>query len=102
MVKLDSCNGSCNTLDDLPNRICVPNKIENVTLSVFTMIIRINESKTLTNIWHASVNLSLMVEIVIQIKSGITTNVDVSAKTREIMCEKKIIFGISVFLLWKW
>ena len=38
-----------------------------------------------------------MVENVIQIKSGITTNVDVSAKIGEnIMCAKKIIFEILV------
>ena len=42
-------NGSCNTLDDLSDRICVPNKTEDVNLSVFNMIIRINELKTLAN-----------------------------------------------------
>ena len=25
-VKLDGCVGSCNTLIDLPNKVCVPNK----------------------------------------------------------------------------
>ena len=48
MVNLDRCNRSCNTLDDLSNRICVTNNIEDVNLSVFHMIRRINESKTLT------------------------------------------------------
>ena len=43
-----------------------------------------------------------MVEIVIQIKSGITINVDASAKIREnIMCAKKITFGILVHVLVK-
>ena len=27
-VKLDRCTGSCNTLNDLPNKVCVPNKRE--------------------------------------------------------------------------
>ena len=26
-VNLDGCVGSCNTLDDLSNRVCVPKKI---------------------------------------------------------------------------
>ena len=47
-VKLDRSVGSCNTLSDLPNKVCVPNKAEDLNLSVFNMIARINELKTLT------------------------------------------------------
>ena len=42
----DRCNGSCNALDNLYREICVPNKTEDVNLSVFNMITRVNESKT--------------------------------------------------------
>ena len=41
---------NCNTLNDLSNRVCVPNKTENLNLSVFNMIIATNESKTLTKL----------------------------------------------------
>ena len=47
-VKLDRCVGSCNTLNDLSNKVCIPNKTEDLNLSVFNMITGINESKTLT------------------------------------------------------
>ena len=47
-VKLDRCVGSCNTLNDLSNNAYVPNKTENLNLTVFNMITGINESKTLT------------------------------------------------------
>ena len=47
-VKLDRCVGSCNALNDLSNKVCVPNKTEDLNLSVFNMITGINESKTLT------------------------------------------------------
>ena len=43
MVNLDICNGSCNSLDDPSDKICVPNKAEDVHLSVFNVITRINE-----------------------------------------------------------
>ena len=46
-VKLDRCAGSCNTLNDLSNKVCVPNKIGDLNLNVFNMITEINESKTL-------------------------------------------------------
>ena len=47
-VKLDKCVGSCNTLKDLSNKVCVPDNTEDLNLNVFNMITRINVSKTLT------------------------------------------------------
>ena len=47
-VNLDRCVGSCNTLDYLSNRVCVPNKTEHLNLRVFNIITGINKSKTLT------------------------------------------------------
>ena len=41
-VKLDRCVGSRNTLNDLSNKSCVPNKTEDLNLSVFNMITGIN------------------------------------------------------------
>ena len=49
MVQLDRCVGSCNTLNDLSNEVCVSNKTEDLNLAMFNMITRINESKALTN-----------------------------------------------------
>ena len=39
---VDTCNESCNTLDDPSNRICVPSKTEDVKPNVFKMMTRIN------------------------------------------------------------
>ena len=47
-VELDRCVRSCNTLSDLSNKVCAPNKTEDLNLSVFKIITGINESKTLT------------------------------------------------------
>ena len=47
-VRLDGCVGSCNTLNDLSDKVCVPNKTKKLNLSVFNMITGINESKILT------------------------------------------------------
>ena len=48
-VKLGRCVGSCNTLNDLFNKVCAPNNAEDLNLSVFKIIAEINEPKTLTN-----------------------------------------------------
>ena len=66
-VKLEGCDGSCNTLNDLSNNICVSNETEDLNLSVFNMITAINESKTLTKHISLNVNVSLMEERVTQV-----------------------------------
>ena len=42
-VKLDKCVGSCNTLNDLSNKVCVANKREDLNIHVFDMITGKNE-----------------------------------------------------------
>ena len=51
-VKLDRCVGSCNTLNDFSNKLCVWNKTEDLDLSLFNAITGINELKTLTNTYQ--------------------------------------------------
>ena len=41
MISLDKCNGSCNVIDDLPTKLCVPNKIKGINAEVFNIITRI-------------------------------------------------------------
>ena len=43
-----TCVGSCNTINDLSNKVCIPNKTEDLNLSVFNMIKGKHESKILT------------------------------------------------------
>ena len=43
-VKLDRCFGSCNTLNDLSNNVCVPNKTEALNLGIVNIITGVNES----------------------------------------------------------
>ena len=45
--------------------------------------------------YHVTVNVNLMLEEVIQIKRGITINVNARVKIQKhVVCTKKIIFGI--------
>ena len=44
-IKLERCAASCNTLNDLSNKACVPSKTQDLNLSEFNMIAAINESK---------------------------------------------------------
>ena len=48
LVKLDRCVRRCNTLNEFSNKVCVPNKTEDLNLSVFNMVTGRNESKTVT------------------------------------------------------
>ena len=47
-VNLDRCDGNCNTLDELSNKVCVPNETKDLNLNVFNMVTGIKESRTLT------------------------------------------------------
>ena len=47
-IKQDRCVGGFNTLNELSNKVCVPQKTEDLDLSVLNIITGINESKTLT------------------------------------------------------
>ena len=98
-VKLDRCVGSCNNINDLSNKVCIPNKTEDLNLSMFSMITWKNESKILTKTCHTNVNVNLMEENVIQSKNGITINVNASVKT--IIYMKKIMFDILLHVVQK-
>ena len=47
-VKLNVCIGSCNAFNDLSSKVCVPNKSEDLNLSMLNVITEINVLKTLT------------------------------------------------------
>ena len=93
MVKLDRYIGSCNTLNDLSNKACVPNKTEDLNLNWFNMITGMNESSEC--ICHVNVKVNLMEENVIQINGGIMINVDMNVK-KNVKYVKKIMFRISL------
>ena len=98
-VKLDRCVGSCNTVNDLSNKVCIPNKTEDLNLSVFSMIAYINESKTLTNHISWECKCRFDEKNVIQINGGIIINVEISQK--KFMYVEKIIFGILLHVIVK-
>ena len=78
---LDRCVGSCKTLNDLSNKLCVSNKIEELNLSFFNMITGINELRTLTKhkLCECKCNFNGR-NCNSNIKNGITMNVGASVK----------------------
>ena len=47
-AKLNRYFGSCSTVNDLSNKVCVPNQTEDFNLSLFSRITEINQSKVLS------------------------------------------------------
>ena len=43
----NKCDGSCNAIDDLYTRVCVPNKVTNMNIKVFNLMSGINETRFL-------------------------------------------------------
>ena len=79
-VKLDRCVGSCNTLKDLSNKVCIPNKTEDLNLSVFNMTAGIFESKTLTKHLSYECKCRFDGKNVTEINVGITINANMGIK----------------------
>ena len=46
-ISLDKCNASCNAVDDLSTKVCVPSKTKDANVKVFDMKIKKYEAKTL-------------------------------------------------------
>ena len=49
-VQVNKCSGSCNTLDNLMSKICVPNIIKNVNIKVYNFLMRLNGTRNV--LWH--------------------------------------------------
>ena len=88
MVKLDIFVGNCNTLNDSSDKVCVPNKGEDLNVSVFNMITEMNELQTLTK--HISYQCKCKFDG--RKHNEITINIDVTVKN--IIYGKKIMFRI--------
>ena len=49
-IKINECGGSCNNINDLYAKLCVPDVIKNINVKVFNLMSRINETRQI--IWH--------------------------------------------------
>ena len=51
-IKLNTCSGSCNTINDPYAKSCVANTVKNINAKVLNLMQRINEPRKI--IWHES------------------------------------------------
>ena len=63
IISLDGCDDSCNAIENLFGRICVPNKTEDLNLKAFNMIKWINKLKNTKAyfMWIVNADVNLMV-----------------------------------------
>ena len=47
IVSVNKCSGSCSTIDDPYDRVCVPNKVKNMNLKLFNVISEVNKTRLL-------------------------------------------------------
>ena len=51
-VQVNKCSGSCNTLDNLIEKLCVPNVIKGLNMKVYNFLTILNETRNV--LWHES------------------------------------------------
>ena len=44
-IKINRCKGSCNTINNLYAKICVPGQIKNINVKVFNLLSRTSETR---------------------------------------------------------
>ena len=49
-IKVNKCSGSCSNINDRYAKLCVPDIIKNINVKVFSLMLRINETRQI--IWH--------------------------------------------------
>ena len=97
---LARCVRSCNTLNDLSNKVCVPNKTKDLNLNIFNMITEINEPKTLTK--HRSCKYKFDCKNCNSNQNWNDGKCRCECKNpKTIMCTKKFIFRILLHVLAK-
>ena len=53
-IKINRCQGSCNTINDPYAKICVPDNTKNTKVKVFNLMSRTNETRHMK--WHKTSN----------------------------------------------
>ena len=51
-VLVNKCSGSCDTIDDLMAKLCVPNVVKRVNMKVYNFLMKLNETRNV--LWHES------------------------------------------------
>ena len=62
-ISLDRCNGSFNTVDDLPANTCGAIETKDVNIKAFDITTRINKSKALLKIFHSILNANFKIKM---------------------------------------
>ena len=97
-IKVNKFSGSCNNINDLYARLCVPDIIKNINVKVFNLMQRLNETRRI--IWHETCKCVCKLTFVIVDIYGMKTSVDVNVKnqlTNEYVI--KDLFGIPVIVI---
>ena len=80
MISLHKFSGSCNSVDNLSTKICVPSKTKGINVKVFNKTTRKMKLKQWQNIFNVITNANSIVQIAIQIKNRTMKHVNVSVK----------------------
>ena len=49
-IEVNKCCGSCNNINNLYRKLCVPNAVKNINVKVFNLVSRTNETRHIE--WH--------------------------------------------------
>ena len=77
-IKISKRSGSCNNINTLCAKLCVPDVVKNLHVKVFNLVSQTNETRRTE--WHVSVNVDLTVLFVTINNVRMMINAGVNAK----------------------
>ena len=79
-IETSKCSGSCNNINYMYAKICVPNVAKNLNVKVFNLMSKTNETRHLE--WHETVNVGVNLGLIFVIINnfGIKINADLNAE----------------------
>ena len=79
-IETSKCSGSCNNINYMYAKICVPNVAKNLNVTVFNLMSKTNETRHLE--WHETVNVGVNLGLIFVIINnfGIKINADLNAE----------------------
>lgn len=102
VVILHRCTGSCKTVDNLSNRMPIPNKTDDVNLSVFDMTPGISESQISTKHVSCQFKGKFGSKKCNFNQKWNNNKCRCACKYPNIMSAKQMIFGILLYVFVKW
>ena len=97
-ININKCSGSCNNINDLCSKLCVPDVVKNINFKVFNLMSRTNETRNIK--WHETCKCKCRLDTSVCNNKQRWNNDKCRCEFKELidkgMCDKEFIWNPSI------